>query len=301
MDRGGWLSSDGGPSPELEAIWGPNASTQAPARSSIVADPEAVFPGPRLDAAALVPEASRASRRAIVVSLVAVGVVVLVLGAATVLRAPSSGPGDGRTISTAAASSSERGAPEAVTEEQAANARAFLERWNAGPSTTMPLGAAGVPLHERPTTTTLPASTLPGRSARPEGSSSSWSSSPRTTVAPTLSPDDPRLRGAEKAAQDFVDAMSRRDCDAFWNALSTRTREFFEEFSEGDEGGASMKDEMCASLRSEQLPKITVRPPARPHGKDGALVEMEADGEVEQLPMLLEDGRWTVDLVGSFE
>lgn len=304
------MSGDEGPSPELEAIWGPGGRASTPSAEPV--GPGAPAPAPEHPLSAdvfiapvLAAERPRGRGR---YAMVAIASVVALSAVAVAGAFALVGGGDpGQTIETAAVPTTP------VSDELRESANAFLERWNAGPSTTMPLGEAGVPLHERPTTTTSTTTTIVAptrpttqRHTQTQTYTETETSTVRpprttTTVAPTLSPDDPRLRGAEEAAQQFVDAMMRRDCEGVWSLLSTRTIEFFEEMG-GEEEGESSKDSFCSSLQEEDIPVIRIVPPARPYGKDGALVTLEADGEpeTEDLPMLLEGDRWTADLVADF-
>jgi hypothetical protein len=288
-----------GPSPELEAIWGPNA----PSASRVDAGDDLLEP---VAGSLIVPDpvvAPPARRRK---PALAVGAAILVMVAMVVGAFVVAGTGDdGRDQSVTAA-----GAPRddlVVDDESAANAQAFLDRWQAGPSTTLSLGAAGVPLSERPTTTTATTTTIARRRQVEPDTEPTFTTSPRRVVAPTtttterpptLRADDPRLADAERIAREFVEAMMRRDCDAFWSAFSSNTVAFFEETAEE---GESAKDEMCASLTAEEeIPVITVRSPARPH-REGAVVDMEAEGEPETEPLylVLEAEQWKVDLLGD--
>lgn len=319
---GRWLSDDGRHSPDLEAMWGPNAEAPSPPPVAGASNPEWI-------PSVLVPDLSLRGRgggrgRGRAVALV-IGLATLVLatGGAIVFAGGRSDGGEegGRKHLAAAASgagdegggdASATGAP--VVSE---TTRAFMARWNAGPSTTMPLGEAGVAPHERPPTTTVASTTTaPGDGSRYERGGATVTDPLEQTEpewvlpdpeaeeepeAPTISPDDPRLRDAERVAQEFVDAMTRHDCDAFWSMLSAGTIEFFESIDE--EGGGSAKDSMCASMTESEIPVITVRPPARPYGKEGAFVTLVADGEPEpeDLGLVLEDDRWVVDLFLGME
>ena len=255
-----------GPSPELEAIWGPAAPPTEPSPVAL-AEPDEPWPAPvRLRGTvtdAVVPR-SPARARAVPVRAVVIGMAVAVLlaaaaaGAVTLRRS-----GDNARV----AATKAEGAPPELP-ESSFDANAFLERFAAAatPTTTVP---------STPTTV------------------ETFTATPTPAPAPPIAIDDPRLRQAEQAARDFVAAMTKRDCNALFSLLSARTLRFFQ--------GEESKDSFCASLREEAIPTITVHLPARPYGRDGAVLTLEADGDEEDLVLVVENGRWVVDLLAAID
>lgn len=322
MDSGGgWLSDDGGPSPDLEAKWGPDAPVTSPPRVVEASDAEWV---PSVLVADVSPR-PRGGRRAVAL-VIGIAALVLATSGAIVFAGDrpdggdgGQGGGGGEQVAAAASGAGDGGGegPAADSPAVSESTRAFMERWNAGPSTTMPLGEAGVPPHERPPTTTVPpTTTAPGTGSRYQRGGATVTESVEETepewvppdpepeeepAPPTISPGDPRLRDAERVAQEFADAMTRRDCDAVWSMLSSGTIEFIESIDE--EGGGSAKDSMCASMTESEIPVITAQPPARPYGRDGAFVTLVAEGEPEpeDLGVVLENDQWMVDLFLGME
>jgi hypothetical protein len=121
-----------------------------------------------------------------------------------------------------------------------------------------------------------------------------------TSVAATKpAATDDELRAVDGAAAAFTAAMNAPDCDALWNLLSSRTRQFFEAAVAGQ--AQSPSSLLCEALR-EGAPVTTVEGAARRVGTDRALVPIAADGDVEDITFVLEeDGRWRVDLLALQE
>ena len=98
---------------------------------------------------------------------------------------------------------------------------------------------------------------------------------------------------AQRAAERFIGAMQGRDCAGLWSLLSAGTRRVLEE------AGGDGRAQLCEAMATEAIPPMSVRGPARPDGSGGAEILIESDGDVETLALVVEEGRWVVDLLAS--
>lgn len=124
-----------------------------------------------------------------------------------------------------------------------------------------------------------------------------WGSqSQREAIVPS---DDRRSGLSVRVLGVLVGAVQRRDCNAFWSMLSTASQALAE--GSAEEGGVSARQALCKDIETERIPQLTVRGPARARGADRAVVDVEADGDLEPLLLIFESGNWKVDLIGSWE
>lgn len=99
-------------------------------------------------------------------------------------------------------------------------------------------------------------------------------------------------------AQRFIDVIHQRDCEALWSLLGRTTQAFL--LSRDGSEGADGRTLLCDGLRSEpELPPIAVRGPAVARADGAAVVSLEWQGELEDLVLVAEEGRWVIDLFGE--
>lgn len=164
-----------------------------------------------------------------------------------------------------------------------------------GSTTTEPAASTRAPATSTAAPSTAPQPTAPPATAPPATAPSRF---PAVTPPPSGSAETPPLAHAERAAQQFIDVLARRDCDGLWAMLSRETQAFLE--SSTEPGARNGRDELCDGLREEEtIPPMRVHGPAEARG-DRAVVPLESEGEVENLTFVAEDGRWLIDLFGEF-
>lgn len=112
--------------------------------------------------------------------------------------------------------------------------------------------------------------------------------------AVTSAPAD-GLAAAVRAAEQFVAAALARDCNAVLDLMSANTLAWLD--TEAHDG-RSGRDDLCEGLATEEIPPMKVLEPARAV-PGGAIVDLESDGDVEPLMLVLESGSWKVDLLGT--
>jgi len=118
-------------------------------------------------------------------------------------------------------------------------------------------------------------------------------------------PADPDVAAAERAARPFLVALGRQDCDALWATLSSATIRAIEgsatdaSTSSSTDAGSSGRDQLCRGLRDAPPRTLTVREPARATGPAQVVIDVESAGQIEPLALVIEDGNWKVNLLGS--
>jgi hypothetical protein len=135
-------------------------------------------------------------------------------------------------------------------------------------------------------------------------SSSTTSTTTDTEVGPTAAPavapaagtsiDD--LAGADRAAEQMIAALQRRDCDGVMALLSARTLTFL---SQSTKDGKTGREDLCRGLDREPVPPMTISRRAYPGPNGSAIVELTSDGDTEEIVLVHEGGRWKIDLLGA--